>query len=126
MPGIRKPTNVLEIRGSFKKHPERRKERENEPRDDRELGECPGHLDEAQAQAWREIVEVAIPGVLVAADALTVEMAARLVARMRNGDVRASEFAILKGLLGAMGMTPADRSKIIMPKSESANRFDDD
>lgn len=114
------------MKGAFKKDPQRARARENEPKDDRKLGSCPKHLDPAQRKAWREIVRTAIPGVLTAADSITVEMAARLVAKMRAGTITVTEMQSLKGLMGAMGMTPADRSKIIMPKPKDANPFDDD
>lgn len=166
MPGIRKPTNVHELRGSFKKNPQRGRERANEPKDARDVGKPPRGLGKEVKAAWRELVDAAIPGVLRYSDRPTVLAAAYLYARMKEQqgthqakrsqlidlvddldftneasvrsaliDIiefadqcapwRTTDQANLTQLLARLGMTPADRSKIVIPKAPEANPFDD-
>src|SRR5437588_9372657 len=107
----RTPTNILEARGAFKKHPERRPERENEPVDLPELGEPPKEFCPDQAQAWNDIVEACPDGVLTGSDSLAVEVAARLLAQIRTGSLLDTRlYSQFTALLGKFGMTPADRS----------------
>lgn len=165
MPGIRKPTNVLELKGAYKKNPQRKSERANEPKDDRDVGKPPRGLSKEERAAWKELVDCAIPGVLTYADRPAVLAAAQLFARMKNqagvhekrrNDLvdtikqsrldleletllvsivdfadrtspwRPSDQANFTQLLARMGMTPADRSKIVLPKKDEGNPFDDD
>jgi hypothetical protein len=50
----RTPTAVLELRGAFKEHPERARERAGEPRPTEPLGEPPKRLKPADAMPkWR-------------------------------------------------------------------------
>jgi len=81
MPGIRKPTNVLNLQGTA--NTTRMKARSNEPKDTRDIGECPKYLNRAERKAWKQIVDDCIPGVLTRADTLAVESLSKIVARMR-------------------------------------------
>lgn len=167
MPGIRKPTNVLELKGAFKKDPQRARARANEPTDERDVGKPPRGLSKDERAAWKELTDCAIPGVLRYADRPAVLAAAQLYARMKNqrglqdqtrdqllGQIefadlenplvlrsllvdlvmfadrvsawRPADQANLTRLLAQMGMTPADRSKIVVPKKDAGNPFDED
>src|SRR3990167_5856327 len=53
----RLPTQVLELRGSFRKQKGRRLKRAGEPEPVGELGDPPPHLDEAERELWRELAE---------------------------------------------------------------------
>lgn len=121
----RKPTSVLEFTGAFKKHPERRRQRANEPQQDEELGDPPDQLNEAQAARWKDIVADCPEGVLRRADRMAVEMAARLWTKLRDGTAKPAEVGILSSLLGRLGMTPADRSKVsvVKPAKPKGNAF---
>ena len=107
----RTPTNVLELKGSFKKDPQRRRE-------DAEavgpLGGSPTHINGAVRGAWNEIVASAPREVLTGSDALAVELAANLLAQFRADPVEftAAKLVRLEALLGKFGMTPADRAKV--------------
>lgn len=135
----RTPSNVLKLRGAGKKHPERMKERENEPVNKNPIGEPPGFLTKAEQQIWREIVENSCPGVLTQADRFAVEEMCRLLSKLRlQKKVRGKggKMVLDKPMLGErqlfsqwcarIGMTPADRSKIKIPPQPSKNRFEDD
>lgn len=114
----RKPTNVLELTGAFKANPSRGRERENEPSPEEPISDAPAHFDAGQAEAYRELVRKAHRGVLCDADSVVVEAGAVLLARMRKApdEFTAGEFGRLEAILGKLGMTPADRSKVSAPK----------
>lgn len=48
----RKPSNVLALKGSFKKNPARGADRVNEPEPVGEIGEAPPYLDENEKSCW--------------------------------------------------------------------------
>ena len=117
----RLPTSILNIRGSFDKHPERK--RENEPENTNEVGNPPTHLNKLEKAAFREIVKLSIEGVLGEADRLAVEMSACLLVKCRgqyelDGEIilaSAAEQNQFFKYLSQFGMCPADRSKIQVP-----------
>ena len=55
MTRTRTPTAVLELRGAFAKHPERKREREGEPRPTTLLGDPPATLTLGEKAAWQEM-----------------------------------------------------------------------
>lgn len=77
----RKPTNVLELTGAFKKDPQRRRE-DAEPVG--ELTAPPAHINGAVLHAWKEIAKYAPRDVLTNSDRLSLELAANLLAQFRN------------------------------------------
>lgn len=122
----RKPTNVLELKGAFKKHPERAAERANEPEPTGEIGDPPKHLTGLALECWTEIVGLAHAGTLCAADRLVVEHGARALAALRSSDDYADTKLMirLETVLGKLGLTPADRSKVqVLKPKENANPF---
>ena len=111
MPARRKPAAVLELVGAFAKNPSRR--RATEPRSHKPLGASPGALGGEAASCWRELAEAAPTGVLLASDRFVVEIASRLMARMRESGLKSSETSSLLSILRLLGMTPVDRTRII-------------
>jgi hypothetical protein len=107
-------TAVLEARGAFAKHPERK--RENEPDTGRGIGPAPVHFTSEQGQAWDEIVSICAPGVFQSSDRLVVEAIAVELTIFRANPKRygTSALALLTNLLGRCGMTPSDRSKVVV------------
>lgn len=119
----RKPTNVLELTGAFKKDPQRRR-RDADPAG--ELTAPPAHINGAVLNAWNDVVKFAPLEVLTESDRLSVELAANLLAQFRNDPIEfpAAKLARLEALLGKFGMTPADRSKVGGKKEKpKANSF---
>ena len=121
----RTPSNVLELRGSFKAQPSRR--RIAEPQPPYPVGDCPARLNDGERAAWDEIVSTCCPGVLTNADRLAVELAARLLSEswdMGRGfhDKRRTQ---LHQLLGCFGMNPSDRTKIRVEPPAKVNKFAD-
>ena len=122
----RKPTNVLELKGAFKKDPQRAADRENEPEPQGEIGDPPKHLSADERKCWVEIVSMCHAGTLCAADRLVVEHGARILWALRSSEeyVDTKLMARLEAVLGKLGLTPADRSKVqVLKPKENANPF---
>ncbi|MEY3371720.1 MAG: hypothetical protein RLZZ537_188 [Pseudomonadota bacterium] len=123
------PTNVLELRGSFKKHPERRAARANEPKPTGSIGDPPEHLKPQEQDLWREIVGIVAPGVLANSDRLVLEITSVLMAEFRilgTAGMTDGRLSRLSALLGQLGMTPADRARVNVPmKAKAVNPFTD-
>jgi hypothetical protein len=113
------------MRGAFKKDPQRRDARSNEPESTGELGDPPAEWEEKLKACWREIVGLVAPGVLQKSDRLAVEMAANMLMQMREAkwNVPAAYLTRYETLLGKFGMTPSERSKVSVPKSPKENPF---
>lgn len=74
------------------------------------------------AGCWHEIVGLTHPGVLCRADRLIVEHAAHILALLREGDwtVNRALLTRLEAVLGKLGMSPADCSKVSILKTDGA------
>ncbi len=116
----RTATAVLEARGAFTRHPERRRERRNEPQPTGELGPPPKGFDKFRRKLWKELAGIISPGVLANDNRWTVELTVTLMAQQRQGIISDKGRAQLVTLLSKLGMTPADRSKVVARKSEPA------
>ena len=110
------PTEILDARGSFLKHPERR--RPNEPQEARSLGNAPRCLTAEQKKLWAEVAHALPPGVGKFSDRYALEILVRLLAKERGDSINNNERGQLIKLLGSFGMTPADRSKISIGATE--------
>ncbi|MCW7542004.1 hypothetical protein OOT46_29845 [Aquabacterium sp. A7-Y] len=121
----RTPSNVLALRGAFKKDPARGRARQNEPDSNGDVGEPPASMDEEVKACWREIMSLTHPGVVCKADRLALEMAAHLLHQLRQANwlMPPGLLTRYETLIGKFGMTPADRSKVSAPKKEDDNPF---
>lgn len=108
----RTPTALLEARGAFEKNPQRRKERSNEPKPTKPIGDPPAHFNGDQVDCWHELLEKIPHGVAFEPDSISLEMASVLLAEIRYGKASAWQYQQLHRCLAAFGMTPADRSKV--------------
>ena len=124
MPTPRKPDNVLDISGARKRNKKRYANRGAHATDSRAIGRAPAHLDANQKAAWRELVNSAAPGVLKKSDRLSIEVAARVLAEIRNGETQAAKVALLTSILHKCGMTPQGRNHVEVetPKPEKKSR----
>mgnify|MGYP000305144252 CR=1 FL=1 len=115
----RKPTQVLEATGAFRRNPNRR--RGAEPQVSDSLGAPPPHLSPTEIQAWQEFAAQTAPGVLSASDRHLVEQASRLVAESRENYAQfsASKIGLLNKLLNQMGLTPVGRASLSVPPQKS-------
>ena len=125
MPTPRKPDNVLDITGAKRRNPARYGSRAPQPIDQRDIGRCPSFLTDMEKECWREIIKND-PGVLRRSDRIAVEMAARLIAEIREGDAKAATHAQLNALLHKFGQTPTGRNHVSIPVLKQINKFDAD
>ena len=121
----RKPTKILELRGSFKQNPQRK--RLNEPQPEADLGKPPKNLTAAQQKIWYEIIEQTPDGVITRMDRFTLEILTVLLHKVRTTPrVQGAELSTLMRCLTAFGMTPADRSKVVVAtKQTKSDGWDD-
>lgn len=116
----RTPSNVLELKGSFKHNPQRRRAPVAA------VGEFdptpPAHLPQECTRAWHWIVQQIPPGVLTASDYASLDIMARLQAQIWMGQLQfVSE---LRQWFGQYGLTAAAREKIGAKKPDgSGNPF---
>ena len=96
----RTPTSVLNLRGSFDKHPEREREREDEPNLPLGVGDPPARFDGGQVEAWNELAEDGAVWLTVAYRK-NMEIAAFLLAQWRRagGGLDAKEMALYQRAL---------------------------
>lgn len=121
----RTPSNVVALRGGYKKNPQRK--RKGEPLPTAGIGAPPKHLTERQRAIWDEVVSICPPGVLGNSDRIALETLVRLIERDRHkrAEFKAAERTQMISLLSRFGMTPADRSRINVPRTpEKGNPFD--
>lgn len=119
----RKPTAIHALTGAIDHNPGRFADRQNEPHDTRPLGPPPESMRPDQRAAWLEIDRLA-PW-LALADRLAVEITATLLARFRLDatTMPPALYTRLETMLGRLGLTPSDRSKVSARPTRSTNRF---
>ena len=109
MPNPRKPTALKQLQGTTK--PCRTNPREPIPVG--VWGEPPENLLPDELQAWLEISERIAQQVATSADMHLVEIVARIIAKFRADTITGWGMSSLMKGLSQLGMTPADRSKIV-------------
>lgn len=121
----KKPSALKAIQGTDQKNKDRLNE--NEPVPVRGIGPAGSVLNEYEQAIWDEVVGISYAGVLGEADRIALEMMCRLIAEMRLNfeEMTAAKITQLSQLLGRFGMTPSDRTKIVIPKKENQNPFED-
>ena len=120
----RTPSKIVDLRGGFKNHPERKKQRKAEPVPKAGIGPAPAHFTELQSKAWDNLVNIVAPGVLFDSDRAHLEMTARLLAEMWEGPMKTDRMRLLSTLLGKIGLNPSDRSRVQVPDGKGKNPFE--
>ena len=120
----RTPTKILELKGAFKKNPQRK--RKSEPKTDVNVGCPPKKLSKGVLACWKEIISLSPSGVITSSDRIALEIAANLLNEFRTGfnEMPAARLTRLEALLGKFGMTPSDRAKMASPDDPDANPFE--
>jgi hypothetical protein len=113
----RTPTAVLALRGAFKNHPSRGRDRQFEPRIATALPAPPRHLESATATMWFEMKSRGYW--LTSADRFLVEIAAVLMARYRIDELKSGDVSLLIGLLGKMGFSRGERGRMNLPTNST-------
>jgi hypothetical protein len=125
MPQPRVPTSTLEAKGSFLKHPERKRARAREPKPTGELGDPPEEMPRDEKAAWQYLVSIIPAGVAKNSDRIAMEEMACLLVACRSKRATAGERQLLRNYLAAFGMTPSDRSRVsTMGATPSATKKD--
>ena len=128
----KKPQAIRELNGTANRNKHR--DNQNQPKVVRGIGPAPDHFTEMQSDIWDYLVSVMFAGVLAESDRPTMEMMAVLFYRFRHGDyaeqsicpaLSGVELSRLDSLMGRYGMTPSDRTKIVIPKQENQNPFEE-
>lgn len=109
----RKPTAALELKGAFKKNPQRKSERKGEPVVDAPVGAPPNDLPADSCAIWNELTAHGFW--LTAADRLMLEIACRLFVEFRKGSLDGGGISKLITALSKLGFSPTDRSKVNAP-----------
>jgi hypothetical protein len=110
----RTPTAVLKLRGAFINHPSRGRDRENEPVITAALPGPPRYLESAPATMWLAMKSRGYW--LTSGDRFLVEIAATLMARYRFDEIKSGDVSQLIALLGKIGFSPSERSKMNLPE----------
>lgn len=120
----RTPTALLALRGSLR-DPRVAARREGEPLPDAQLGEPPIDMPVEVKETWREVVRLCHRDVLCDSDALVIESLSYLLThlRMKQFDVHPAKLARFESMLGKLGMTPADRSRVARRKKDDVSPF---
>ncbi len=127
---MKKTTAHLELVGAFKKNPNRA--RPNEPHCHKSVGPAPKRLNSLQKSAWKYLVDSAsdVPGVLTKLDRAFLELCAIGLGdiwSLNVGDmptIPQSKIKSVGAMLAKLGMTPTDRSGIIVPRKGERGEYD--
>ncbi len=109
----RTPTVILERRGAFISHKNRKEARAGEPVVTKRLGTPPKTFTDEQKKLWREFARVVPAGVETYADRWAVEIVVCAMAKFRANSISGAETGQLTSLLSRFGLTPADRSRVV-------------
>jgi phage terminase small subunit len=125
MPRHKQPREVAELKGATKKDPQRY--RKQTPKSEHALGEIPAWLSAGAKVVWFELEAYAASGVLTGADRMVMATLSELVAEFREGprEMSAARIGQMVGLLGRLGMSPADRQRLGTVKQPEGNPFED-
>lgn len=125
MPAVRKATAELDAGGAFKAQPSRARTRE--PNTGRGIGPAPKDMPEQERAVWDEIVGNCAAGVFQSSDRPMMEMLCRLFAEFRQdpGGFGGRKYQTLLALLARCGMTPSDRSRVLVTPNEGPEKPSD-
>ena len=102
----RTPTAILEARGSFINHKNRKAARAGEPVVTKRLGSPPKTFTDEQKKLWHEFAKIVPPRVATYADRWAVEIVVCAMAKFRAGSITGAETGQLTSLLSDSGLRP--------------------
>lgn len=112
----RQSTKLLELKGAFKKNPARARERAQEGRDDRGVGDPPAEFlnphsptSIAQLAIWNRLLEEAPPGCIMRRHRTDLTNACRLQYQMEHGKATPAMHQMMHRYLTSFGMTGEGR-----------------
>lgn len=117
------PTKLQLLKGVDKKNPNR--VNKSEPKAGG-IGEPPKHFKSVvMKRIWNEIIDDVADGVFQSSDRVALELAVTLLYEFRRDPLKFGTMKMnrLTSLLASFGMTPSDRSKIVVPDAGDDNPF---
>lgn len=128
MPIARKSLAELQLSGTYQRNKRKYDERLNlVPVITAPIGTAPRHLQAIERAVWAEVVRNAPEGLLGRPDRIVLEVASRLIAKIRTAEYKPSDVSALLNVLNKLGMNPAARQKLRLeppptpePKEKSA------
>lgn len=128
MPRRRLPDNVVALRGTLRKNPQRARARRS-PAAPGALGEPPAFFTPKERAAWAMLAACAPEGTLGRRDEPLLILAARLYAEIQSrpiGKVPSSHLIRMESMLARLGLSPADAGRVQPPPPENEpNEFDE-
>jgi phage terminase small subunit len=126
MPARRKSLKLLELSGGLKAHPGRYKDRTDFASCPDGIGDPPKFISVARKNIWAELIAQLPEGHLQSADRFLLEIVTGLMAKQRNRRalITKGELSLLLNALSKLGLTPVDRSRVIIPVKPKANVYD--
>jgi phage terminase small subunit len=122
MPIARKSLAELKLSGTYERNRKKYDTRLNlVPVITAPIGTAPRHLQATERAVWAEVIRSAPIGLLGRPDRIILEVASRLIPRMRAGDLKPSELGVLLNILNKLGMNPTARQKLNLEPAEPAN-----
>lgn len=109
----RKPTAALELKGAYKKDPQRKADRKDEPKPSGAVGKAPDFFDAEERLIWDDLAEFGFW--LTDADRLMLEIAVKLMSMFRKNTLDGGGISKLITALSKLGFSPTDRSKVQAP-----------
>src|ERR1039457_3832284 len=90
------------------------------------LGEPPSQISTARKNIWAELIAQLPEGHLQSADRFLLEIVTHLMSRQRNRRtlITKGELSLLINALSKLGLTPVDRSRVIIPAKKTASIYD--
>jgi len=118
----RKSIAELQLTGTYQAHPGRYKAiSASKPIIKLPIGKAPTHLQTTERAIWAEVVRNAPEGLLGRPDRIVLEVATRLIAKIRTGEFKASDVGHTVRILAKLGMDPASRQKLNLQPLHPAN-----
>jgi hypothetical protein len=125
MPARRKSLATLQLLGSTKAHPSRYADRVDLASCPDGIGNPPAHISIARKNIWAEVIAQLPEGHLQSADRFLLEVVTGLMSRQRNRRslITKGEVSLLINALSKLGLTPVDRSRVIIPVKPKASVY---
>lgn len=118
----RTPSNILELKGAYKRNPERRNH--DEPEATPFVDKPPAYFDAQHIRAWNDVIDRVPAGVLKNADYYLVVLAAAIVVEIeeKSGHISNERMGRFVSISACLAITPSSRSSFVVPKAKK-NKF---
>jgi phage terminase small subunit len=125
MPARKKSLTLLKLSGGLRNHPGRYAGRSDLASCPDGIGEAPAHISIARKHIWAELIAQLPEGHLQSADRFLLEIVTYLMSRQRNRRslITKGEISLLLNALSKLGLTPVDRSRVIIPVKPQKNAY---